>query len=119
MLRFIAVIILVLFPVIAHAEWNSGDTAREIVWQGLHVVDWGQTLEIARNPIDYHEVNPVIGRHPSVGKVNIYMLSSAIIHAGISYVLPDKVRPYWQYFSIGVSGACMARNLNIGLGVRF
>ncbi len=118
-MKIIILLIIFLCPSIVHAEWSGSDTAREVVWQGLHVADWGQTLEIARNPVDYHEVNPVIGKHPSVRRVNLYMLSSAVVHAGVSYVLPEKVKVYWQYLSIGISAGCVARNYNIGLGVKF
>jgi hypothetical protein len=119
MLRFIAVIILVLTPVIAQAGWDYEDSGREVVWQGLHVIDWGQTLEIARHPGNYYEANPIMGRHPSLGRVNLYMGASAVVHAGISYVLPEDMRKWWQYVSIGVSGACVAHNFNMGLGVKF
>lgn len=120
--RFLSTLILfliVMMPIIANAGWSNADTVREVIWQGLHVVDWGQTLEIARDPGRYYEMNPALGSHPSVGKVNIYMASSAVLHAGVSYVLPGKWRSYWQYVSIVTSGACVANNFNIGLGVRF
>ena len=118
-MRYFLLIVMLLIPTIAHAEWNGADSAREVVWQGLHVIDWGQTLEIARQPEDYWEVNPIMGRHPSVGRVNLYMGVSAVVHGVVSWVLPDEVRKWWQYVSIGVSGACVARNFNIGLGVRY
>ena len=99
--------------------WDKGDTVREVVWQGLHIVDWGQTLEIARHPDKFNEMNPLMGKHPSVGRVNTYMGLSAMGHLIISYVLPDKYRIYWQWITIGMSGACVINNFNIGLKVRF
>lgn len=106
---------------IVHAEtnWTRTDTAREVAWQAINIIDWGQTLDIARNPEDYREYNPILGKHPSVGNVNLYMLSSALIHPIISYILPPKIRPYWQYITIGLSGACVINNAAVGLRVKF
>ncbi len=118
-MKFILLILIIILPITSHAEWNKGDTAREVAWQGIHVIDWGQTLEIARHPEKYHELNPILGRHPSVGRVNVYMGLSALGHLGMSYILPKKARLYWQYISIGVSAGCVVNNYKIGLGVKF
>lgn len=99
--------------------WTKTDTAREVVWMALHAVDWGQTLEIARNPRDYSEMNPVLGDHPSVGKVNLYMGAWAVAHPLVSYLLPRTWRDTWQYLTIGVSFTCTANNFNLGLKVKF
>jgi hypothetical protein len=100
-------------------DWNLDDTMREVVWQTVNVIDWGQTLEIARNPEDYREYNPVLGKHPSVENVNLYMLSGAIGHSIVSYVLPKKARMYWQYITIGLSGACVINNASMGIRIKF
>ena len=97
----------------------TGDSLREAGWQVLHIVDWGQTLDIARNPGLYHEINPVIGRHPSVGRVNLYMGLSAAGHLAVSWALPKEYRVYWQWMTIGVTGGLVGHNFNIGLRVRF
>lgn len=117
-----SLILLLTLPNLAFAwkdDWTKADTTREVAWQVLNAVDWAQTLEIARQPEKYHERNPILGKHPSVGEVNTYMGISAVAHVGISYLLPKKYRMYWQYITIGVSGTCMVSNFNIGLGVRF
>lgn len=118
-LSILIFILLILSSSKCYANWNKSDTIREVVWQGIHVIDWGQTLEVARHPEKYHELNPILGRHPSVGRVNVYMGLSAVGHIVISYILPEKARSYWQYVSIGVSGACVVNNFNIGLGIKF
>ena len=105
---------------ICHAsDWSKEDTAREAVWISLHTIDWGQTLEIARHPKEFYELNPVLGKHPSVGNVNLYMGAAAIIHPAVSYILPKKWRKVWQYISIGVSSTCVINNFHVGLGVKF
>ena len=111
-------ILIILFSTPCYA-WNKNDTYREVAWQTIHIIDWGQTLDIARNPDSYHEFNLILGRHPSVGRVNTYMVLSSVGHVTISVLLPDKVRKYWQWITIGTLGACVVNNFSIGLKVRF
>jgi hypothetical protein len=86
---------------------------------GLQVVDYGQTLNIARNPAMYDEMNPVLGKHPSVSDVNKYTLASMAIKNGVFFLLPEKYRFYWAGMQIGVSSALVYRNASIGLKVDF
>jgi hypothetical protein len=99
-------------------DWTKTDTAREVVWMILHAVDWGQTLEIARHPDDFREMNPILGTHPTVGRVNLYMGAWALAHPAISYLLPGDWRKTWQYLTIGVSFTSTANNFNLGLRVK-
>lgn len=117
----VTILFLVLcFSVIsAHAEWTKADTLREVSWQVLHIVDWGQTRHIAKNPDQFYEINPILGRHPSVGEVDTYMITGAVIHTAVSVVLPQKYRSYWQYVTIGMSGYCVGNNINAGIKVDF
>lgn len=107
---------------------NAEEIALEAAWEVLHVIDYGQTLQIAMEPDRYWELNPVLGKHPSVDSVHVYMLGSALLHPVITYVLPRKVdvfgvevpvRRIWQGISIGMSGACVVNNFSIGLGMGF
>uniref|UniRef100_A0A6M3L9F7 Uncharacterized protein n=1 Tax=viral metagenome TaxID=1070528 RepID=A0A6M3L9F7_9ZZZZ len=122
LLRFIIIAVITILPTIGQAQDNSittNDILREIAWQAVHAIDYGQTLEIARQPNKYHELNPIMGKHPSVGTVNTYMIASAVLHPVISYLLPSKYRATWQYISIIVSSGCVINNYHIGLGVRY
>jgi hypothetical protein len=85
----------------------------------LHVTDWGQTLYIADNPQKFHETNPVLGSHPSRDQVNLYFLATGIGHAAVSYLVPDEVRPYWQYGTIGLEIYCVGSNFSAGVGFGF
>jgi len=116
----VKVIVLIIFLIATPCyAWDRNDTLREVAWQGLHLVDWGQTLNIAKEPTLYHEINPLMGKHPSVGKVNTYMCLSALTHLGVSALLPKEYRIYWQWISIGVTSGLIIHNYNIGLKVRF
>ena len=100
-------------------SWSKGDIGKEVAWQALHLVDWGQTLDIASQPKKYHELNPAMGKHPSRSKVNLYMAASALLHVGITHVLPSRCRPWFQHVSIGVSGTCVVNNFAVGLSIKF
>jgi hypothetical protein len=120
-MKLILIIILLCLPVGAQAAdpWDKQDIALEVLWQCLHAVDWGQTLDIASRPERYREINPLIGEHPSRARVNAYMGLSTLTHIGITHLLPKSYRPYWQMITIGISGTLIIHNFNIGLQVRF
>ena len=114
------VIILLLFVTsCASAPWSKGDIAREVAWQGIHLIDWSQTLEIADNPSHYYETNPLMGKHPSRDMVNLYMGTSALLHPLITNALPSSCRPWWQWITISVSSTLVINNYSIGLHGRF
>lgn len=97
--------------------WSKADTAREIIWEGLHVVDWGQTRYIAKHPDKFYEINPLIGKHPSTSKVDIYMAGTTLLHPVVSGYLKPEYRKWFQYITIGISGGCVINNASIGVKV--
>ena len=121
-MRKIIIILACLFFISTPAfadNWTREDTYRELTWTALLVVDYGQTMNIARNPDKFREYNPILGEHPSQSSVGLYMLSAAIIHPVISYYLPPKYRKWWQYISIGVELGTVGNNFGAGIGVTF
>lgn len=95
-------------------QWTKQDTYRHATLTGLMVIDWQQTREIAENPDKYWEINPLVGKHPSVGKVDRYFVSSWLIKTGVAWAFP-KYRTKWQWFCIGVSASLVGHNFRIGL----
>jgi len=120
-MKTIIILVALLLPASAPAfdPWNTQDVALEVTWQLVHLIDWGQTRNIAAHPEKYREINPILGDHPSRQKVNLYMATGTLVHLGITHVLPKRCRPYFQGVTIGLSGACVLHNFNIGLQVRF
>ena len=114
-------IVLFLFPgwLYAADPWTKQDTYREIAALTLRTIDWKTTRDIARNPDRYKEINPLLGDHPSIGKVNTFFVLTTIIHPVISYYLPRDYRTAFQYISIGISGTAATINLWSGLKVKF
>ena len=102
-----------------HDEWTADDTKRQAVYLSLHTIDWGQTRNIAKNPELYREVNPVIGEHPSTGRVDGYFVATALLHTGIAYVLPAEWRKGFQYVTIVIEAGVTNRNRNLGIKIDF
>jgi hypothetical protein len=112
-----AMAFLLLSSSLAYAdEWTMADTVREATYLALHVADWSQSHYIADHPSEYHETNPILGRHPSSDNVNIYFAATALIHPLISYVLPSPYRQWWQYITIGVEAVTVGNNARLGIG---
>lgn len=99
--------------------WSKQDIALEGVYLVFKALDLGQTLDIAAQPDRYHEINPIIGPHPSSDRVYAYFITTSLLHIGITHFLPSKYRPWFQGVTIGLSAGCVVHNYSIGLRVRF
>jgi hypothetical protein len=95
--------------------WSNADYIREGAWMTLHGVDWAQTRQIAQHPEKYSESNPILGKHPSTQDVDLYMGIWMAAHPLITHLLPEDLRPYWQYISIGISGYAVISNIQAGI----
>lgn len=104
---------------IAADKWTREDSLREVAALTFHFVDWKTTRGIAQDSDHYREANPILGEHPSVGRVNTYFVITTIAHPIISYYLPRPWREGFQYVTIGMSMTASTINLWSGLRVRF
>jgi hypothetical protein len=95
------------------------DIILEGTYQLLNLIDWHQSLIIAKRPSEHHEINPFISKHPTVGRVNTYFAISSLGHIGVSYVLPNPYRNYFQYGTIGIKTGLIIYNKGAGLGLGF
>lgn len=118
MKKWFITIIILLLPNISHA-WDKMDTALQLTYLGLHVMDWGQTLDIAKSPNKHEELNPILGKHPSIDKVNSYFVLTGVGHTVISLLLPKPYRNYWQLITIGIESNCVYHNYRMGVRINF
>jgi hypothetical protein len=103
----------------ANGGWTTADTYRQAGMLSLTMIDWAQTRKIAQNPDKYYENNPVLGKHPSTERVDMYFPICMAAHTAVAMALPTKYRKWWQYVFIGVEAGMVANNLSIGLGMGF
>src|SRR6185295_8693501 len=101
-------------------ERSSDKNKLEALYLMLDGVDWAQTRRIAKNPQQFHETNPILGRHPSVGLVNNYFAAAALGHALLADKLPPDLAKIFQYGTIGFEAAEVGRNkFKFGIGMSF
>lgn len=101
--------------------WDLSDTAWESAYLLSHIADWGQTRDIASQcgSGNYKEMNPVLGSCPSMSRVNTYFISTALLHAGVSAMLPRKYRRFFQTSTMIMEIGYVTNNYNIGLKFNF
>ena len=89
----------------------------------LQLADYGQTRWIARNcptpTLDCFEANPLLGKHPSVGKVGWYFIGETASIFAIRSALPATWGKRYEWFVVAYSSATVARNAHIGVRFNF
>ena len=112
---------LFLCTVATAGDWSKNNTILESSWQGINLIDWGQTLDIADKcrTSGIHERNPLLPRCPTFKQVNRHFLLGAALHLGVSYGLPQKYRSGFQWVTIGYGVNIIDSNFHLGLKVKF
>ena len=116
------IIAILLFSTSAFADnWTTADTYREVAFQTLNVIDWGQTRYIAQNPNKYyeHDYSGLIGSNPTTGRIDAFMVESAVLHFIVAYYLPESWRTPFQYLTIGGKLNATIGNASIGIQMSF
>ena len=117
-------------------DWNNIDIALDSAFLVLLLGDWMQTRTLARNgwviktgPCDpnqpekgenhvrYEEQNMILGRRPSLLRLDTYILLVGVAHTIIAHQLPEAWRRRFLLGSVALE--VYAVNNNFQLGVRF
>lgn len=113
---------LVCFSTVSLAD-NRTWTTEEKAWLGtaaaFTVADWATTRDLSRRYNEgYHENNPILGKHPSTGRVDLYFISAGLIGYAIADNLDQNRKLFLQgWTAVGIF--YVNRNLNIGLKMKF
>ena len=125
MFKFILALSLLSTPTFAD-EWSTADTYRELTFQAVNIVDWGQTRYIAEHPDLYQEKglqdggsSLFISAHPTTNGVDSFMLKVSVLHFVVAYFLPSDWRVAFQYITIGAKLDATINNATIGIKVSF
>lgn len=104
-------------------NWRTEDTYAQAAYLTLHVIDWGQTRAMVAGDCkrDHlcHELNPILGKMPSLKDVDRYFVVTAVVHTVVAYHLPQKWRTRFQYMTIGMQVVVVGHNRANGLGINF
>ena len=95
-------------------EWKGTDKALEGVFLALLAADRAQTLQASKRR-DLEEANPILGLHPSKGKINGYFGAAALAHMGLAHLLPEPYRNLFQGVTIGIEQQPVRNNYKLGL----
>jgi len=99
--------------------WTKQDKILEGTYLTLHTMDWMQTRSTDWKNSSLEEKNPILGESPSKTKTDVYFLVTGLLHVGITYVIPQKYRPYWQALTIGVEATTVGNNFSVGMRLGF
>jgi hypothetical protein len=103
------------------SQWFSPLTAKDYAYMAaitaFKTTDWMQTRQIAEQPLQYHEINPILGRHPSTGRVNTYFALSEASYLFTAKAMPASWRPYFFVGMAAIESACVVNNAKLGLGL--
>lgn len=102
----------------AHDPWSKPDIAREALYIGVSVVDMGQTLDIKNHP-ELRETNPLLGDHPSDGRIKTFFVTTRVLHIMAVHWMPAEWRATFQGIGIGYQFATVVSNNRLGLSVNF
>lgn len=100
-------------------EWTEDQKRMGAALAAVSVVDWAQTRYIADNPDRFHETNPIMGRHPSIGRVDRYFATSVLVGAVVLDALPSEYRDYALKAGLVLEVLVVSNNARIGVGVKF
>jgi hypothetical protein len=102
---------------------NAPTPVTEWVYQGAAFADMLTTLDISRHP-NLVEENPLMGQHPSDGKVLGYFAATGVLHYLVTRELvrenvPAPIVQTWEALGIGLEVGMVAHNYQIGLRARW
>lgn len=83
------------------------------------MADWAQSRNVAANGLNYIEMNPLMGRHPSVDTVDVYFIGTATVLGLATHYLPSKWRKRLLTGWVVVGGISVGNNINVGVGFGF
>lgn len=119
MTKLIAFIFALICGSVNAQSWTPEQKTLGAMYMTAHVIDWGQTRAIAKNPQRWVEMNPLIGPHPSLGRVNTYFALAPVIGYFALDALPSEHRTLALKVLTVMEITTVGRNHYIGIRVSF
>jgi len=98
-------------------DFDNWDKTLSATATAAFLADWRQTQVIAKHPSEWHELNPILGEHPTIGQVNRHFLWNGLLISGVAYCLPSTWRKGYLITVTAVEVSFARHNYN--LGIRF
>lgn len=116
-LRIISIVLL-LFSSQCFGQWTTEQKYLAGVAYTAMVVDYGQTRSIVGHPT-FYEQNPLLGEHPTMGRVNRHFALSALASYLIAENLPSEQRTWFLRGLALVQVGVVAHNVSLGIRMDF
>lgn len=97
-------------------KWSKTDTALELVFVGVTLLDMMQTSEFRSR--GHEEANSLLGTYPSQQEVTLGIGACILGHALVAIALPKPWRSLWQGGGIGVEVMAVVWNRTTGVGFK-
>lgn len=100
--------------------WSQRDRALAVGFVTTLLIDAAQTRRLARGGWrGYDESNPILGRHPSEGRVNAYTAVAGLAVLGVAAAAPKRARPWVLGAALAVEAYALAMMSSRGVAIRF
>ena len=104
----------------ARVSWTPSHTALASAFVVTLLIDAAQTRELARQGwVGYRETNPLLGKRPSIGRVNSYTALAGLSVLGAAAAAPPRLRPWLLGAAVAVQAFTIQGNVRQGLPIRF
>lgn len=129
----IFIMIILSFTNMSHAadKWDKEEITVATIFTVATVIDWGQTRDMAKSNWIYHidhenhtiiyyeEINPILGKKPSLHEIDTYFTLATISTLTISHYLPKDWRKKFLSIMSFIEFHTIHNNHNIGLKINF
>lgn len=124
MRRVLLVAVLLLAPIVSLAseQWSTKDLWLLYLAEVAMAIDHQQTRSFTQERLPngeyrWHEMNPLLGKHPSAGRINTHFAVAMLAVPVVAYYLHGDDRTAFLSIILAVEAVNVARNYWIG--VRF
>jgi hypothetical protein len=125
MMKKFLLVVLLLWSGLANAEIFENWTTEEKEWFALSTIvqsiDYGTTRDMLYKQADrgYYELNPLIGPHPSPGRLAAFQVGAIVGNYFLSDWLGHENRLFWLKTHVAVELVIIGHNLSIGARLGF
>jgi hypothetical protein len=99
-------------------SWSRSSIVLASAFTASLLMDAGQTRGLARGGWQgFREANPILGRSPSLGRINVYTAVAGLTVLSAAAVVPARVRPWLLGAALVVESLAVARNAQAGIAI--
>ncbi len=120
MRNYIIILLLFIAPASYGDDLTQTQINKEIAWQVLNAIDYGQTRDIANKcrTGEIYEQNPALGSCPDRDDLPRYFIISGIAHYALTKYFTN-FRDDWQNVTLVFTAGIVTNNYRLGVKIDF